>query len=115
MPIAKRVASAIALHSSADFTCFYMSDAFDSFRQAYAFAVQTDSWRLSGPTPQGEVIIEDNGSAAPATEVIVEDNGSGVVSAAPPSAAEFNLKGCPPLYARPSAFSSSNNCLHPIA
>jgi hypothetical protein len=100
-PIAKRVASAIALHSSADFTCFYMSDGFDSFRQAYAFAVQTDSWRLEGPAPQGEVIVEDNGAATPGAEVVVEDNGAGVMSAVPPSAAEFNFKGCPPLCASP--------------
>lgn len=137
MPIAKRVASAIALYSSADFTCFYMSDAFDSFRQAYAFAVQTDSWRqpLEGAAPEGaaapraeviveddgaaehqdEVIIEDNGAAEHRAEVIIEDNGAGVTSAPPPSAAEFNFKGCPPLCDCPCAFSLSINCLHLIA
>jgi hypothetical protein len=91
MPIAKRVASAIALHSSSEFTCFYISDSFDSFRQLYAFAVQTDSGRqqLGDPEPEGAAASND--------QVIVADGDTAAEAYAPTSAAEFNFKGCPPL------------------
>lgn len=88
IPITQRVAHAIAAQSSTEFTCFYMTEAFDMFRQEYPHAVQKDSWRQSPSV------------APPASVDLVscEDDGAGVLSAAQhPAASEFDLKGCPPM------------------
>ena len=112
--ITQRVANAIAAQSSTEFTCFYMTEAFDMFRQEYPHAVQKDSWRQSPsdtpspPSPPAaaaaaaaaasgdDVSREDDVSRK--DDVSHEDDGAGVFSAAQhPAASEFDLKGCPPM------------------
>ena len=112
--ITQRVANAIAAQSSTEFTCFYMTEAFDMFRQEYPHAVQKDSWRQSPsdtpPPPSPPAAAAAAAAAASGDDVsreddvsrkdVVshEDDGAGVFSAAQhPAASEFDLKGCPPM------------------
>jgi hypothetical protein len=98
VPITKRVADAIASQSSTEFTCFYMTDSFDMFMKEYPFAVQQDSWREEPedkpPSPQPASTATAVSVAADDVEAPAHDDAAGVSA---PAAAEFDLKGCPPM------------------